>query len=215
MPEQETTAQKAVMFDPAQPIEVRLNTAAGIKSMSVRFPKNDEWIERAKKRRIVTTQLGRGRSVTQVADSDEIDLGFFHQLAVDKSDIEIDGTEATRIIEMLGAATAIDIAESGNMFVITLLVVGGRKTIHNLTIPSTPDIDRFRRAYVRQLELPANKRELRVNLDAAAQLYKNLSEGTEGYVGGSTIPITHQAAALLAAIEKLESLLEVEPEENF
>src|SRR5581483_5795353 len=155
MPEQETTAQKAVMFDPAQPIEVRLNTAAGIKSMSVRFPKNDEWIERAKKRRIVTTQLGRGRSVTQVADSDEIDLGFCHQLAVDKSDIEIDGTEATRIIEMLGAATAIDIAESGNMFVITLLVVGGRKTIHNLTIPSTPDIDRFRRAYVRQLELPA------------------------------------------------------------
>jgi len=53
------------------------------------------------------------------------------------------------------------------------------------------------------LDLPSNKQELTVNLAAAGALYQKLVESTEGHAG--EVPIIHQAAAVKAAIDALDT----------
>jgi hypothetical protein len=63
-------------FDAKRPITINLRTPGGVKAVRVRFPSDDEWIGRQRRRKVLVKQLGRGVSETTVANSEDVDAAL-------------------------------------------------------------------------------------------------------------------------------------------
>jgi len=189
------------MFDSQKEIHVQLRSAEGARTVKVRFPTDEEWIERQRRRKIIIKQLGRGVSETTIPNAEEVDAALFRKIRIDEGE-EVDAYEASRIIEQLSQAEVDDVVAEAGAFRVVLRVPGGT-TVHLLRMPSAKDVIEYRRNFARILDLPFNRQELTVNLAAAAELYRKLCQSTEGYAG--TVPIIHQAVAVKAAIDALEA----------
>jgi hypothetical protein len=199
-------------FDAGRPIQIKLQSAEGVKTITVRFPTDEEWIERQRRRKIIIKQLGRGMSETIIPDSEDIDADLLSRLRNGDGGAEVDGFEATRILEQLGEAEVDDVLPEAGAFRV-LMRVPGAITTHILRVPTAKEIIQYRRAFARVLDLPFNKQQLTVNMGTAAELYKKLSREIGGYAGD--VPIIHQAVAVKAAIDALESGLGVAEPANF
>ena len=189
------------MFDSQKEIRAQLRSAEGTRTVTVRFPTDEEWIERQRRRKIIIKQLGRGVSETTIPNAEEVDAALFRKIRTDEGE-EVDAYEASRIIEQLSQAEVDDVVAEAGAFRVVLRVPGGT-TVHLLRMPSAKDVIEYRRNFARILDLPFNRQELTVNLAAAAELYRKLCQSTEGYAG--TVPIIHQAVAVKAAIDALEA----------
>jgi hypothetical protein len=200
------------MFDAKQPITIHLRTPEGVKPVRVRFPADDEWIDRQKKRKVIVKQLGRGVSETTIPDSAEADAALLARIRVpEENALEVDAFEASRIIEQLSQADVDDVAQVGDGFRVTMRVLGGTVS-HALRMPSAKDVFEYRRGFARVLDLPYNRQELIINLAPAAALYEKLVDSTEGYAGD--VPIIHQAVAVKAAIDALDGAFEESSDPN-
>jgi hypothetical protein len=201
------------MFDATKPITMNLRTPEGVKTVRLRFPSDDEWAERQRRRKVIIKQLGRGISETVVPNSEDVDAALLAKIRAEEQDpVEIDPFEASRIIEQLSQAEVDDVVQDGDSFRITLRLLGGTVT-HVLAMPSAKDVFEYRRAFARILDLPFNKQELTINLAAAGALYKKLTRAAEGYAG--EVPIIHQAVAVKAAIDALDAGFQEERDPNF
>jgi hypothetical protein len=201
------------MFDAKQPITIHLRTPDGVKPVRVRFPTDEEWLDRQKKRKIIVKQLGRGVSETTIPDSAEADAALLAKIRVPEENApEVDAFEASRIIEQLSQADVDDVVQEGDAFRVTLRVLGGTVG-HVLRMPSAKDVFEYRRGFARVLDLPYNRQELIINLAPAAALFKKLLESSEGYSGD--VPITHQAVAVKAAIDALDAGFQEDRDPNF
>ena len=189
------------VFDSARQIQVQLCSAEGAKIVKVRFPTDEEWIDRQRRRKILIKQLGRGVSETTIPNAEEVDAALFRKIRLDDGE-EVDAYEASRIIEQLSLAEVDDVVVEGAGFRVLLRVPGGT-TAHLLRMPSAKDVIEYRRGFARILDLPFNRQELTVNLAAAGTLYQKLVQATEGYAGAA--PIIHQAVAVKAAIDALDA----------
>ena len=201
------------MFDATKPIAMNLRTPEGVKTVRLRFPSDDEWTERQRRRKVIIKQLGRGISETVVPNSEDVDAALLAKIRIEEQDaVEVDRFEASRIIEQLSQAEVDDVVQTGDAFRVTLRVLGGTVT-HVLAIPSAKDVFEYRRAFARILDLPFNKQELTINLAAAGALYKKLARSAEGYAG--EVPIIHQAVAVKAAIDALDAGFQEDRDPNF
>jgi hypothetical protein len=190
------------MFDAKQPITIHLRTPEGGKAVRVRFPTDEEWIDRQKNRKVIVKQLGRGVSETTIPDSAEADAALLAKIRLPEENApEVDAFEASRIIEQLSQADVDDVEQVGDAFRVTLRVLGGT-VAHILKMPSAKDVFEYRRGFARVLDLPYNRQELIINLAPAAALFKKLLESSEGYSG--EVPIIHQVVAVKAAIDALD-----------
>ena len=211
--------QNGIVFDGARQVEIRLRSAEGTRTVTVRFPTDEEWTERQRRRKVIIKQVGRGVSETVIPGSEEADGELLAKLRIGDGP-EVDGFEATRILEQLSQADVDDVIPEAGAFRVVTRVPGGLTT-HTLRMPSAKDVIEYRRAFARILDLPFNKQELTVNLAAAGNLYQKLCQGVEGYAGSngsspvSAVPIIHQAVAVRAAIDALEVGFEVNRPENF
>lgn len=193
---------KEAVFDAARPIAIYLRTPAGVKTVRVRFPTDEEWIDRQKKRKVIVKQLGRGVSETTIPDSQDADAALLAKIRVPEENApDVDAYEASRIIEQLSQAEVDDVVQVGDEFRVTLRVVGGT-VAHLLKMPSAKDVFEYRRGFARVLDLPYSRQELIINLAPAAALFKKLHESSEGYAGEA--PIIHQAVAVKAAIDAID-----------
>ena len=200
------------MFDAKQSITIHLRTPEGVKPVRVRFPSDDEWTERQKKRKVIVKQLGRGVSETTIPDSAEADAALLAKIRVPEENApEVDAFEASRIIEQLSQADVDDVVQEGDAFRVTLRVLGGTVT-HLLKMPSAKDVFDYRRGFARVLDLPYSRQELIINLAPAGTLFKKLLESFEGYAG--EVPIIHQAVAVKAAIDALDGAFEESSDPN-
>jgi hypothetical protein len=200
------------MFDAKQPITIHLRTPEGVKPVRVRFPTDDEWIDRQKKRKVIVKQLGRGVSETTIPDSAEADAALLVKIRVPEENApDVDAFEASRVIEQLSQADVDDVVQVGDGFRVTMRVLG-TTVCHMLHMPSAKDVFEYRRSFARVLDLPYNRQELIINLAPAAALYKKLVESTEGYAGD--VPIIHQAVAVKAAIDALDGAFEESSDPN-
>jgi hypothetical protein len=201
------------MFDATKPITMNLRTPEGVKTVRLRFPSDDEWTERQRRRKVIIKQLGRGISETVIPNSEDVDAALVAKIRAEEQDpVEVDPFEASRIVEQLSQAEVDDVVQAGDSFRITLRVLGGTVT-HVFAIPSAKDVLEYRRAFARILDLPFNKQELTINLTAAGTLYKKLVRATEGYAG--EVPIIHQAVAVKAAIDALDAAFQDDRDPNF
>ena len=64
------------VFDATRPITINLRTPGGVKTVRVRFPSDDEWITRQRRRKVLVKQLGRGISETTVANGEDVDAAL-------------------------------------------------------------------------------------------------------------------------------------------
>ncbi|MBI4909918.1 MAG: hypothetical protein HY820_40240 [Acidobacteria bacterium] len=195
--------QTIPVFDAARPIALQLRTSAGVKTIRVRFPSDEEWTERQRRRKVIIKQLGRGVSETIIANGEDADGALLAKIRVPEENApEVDAFEASRIVEQLSQAEVDDVVQAGDAFRVTLRVLGGTVT-HLLKMASAKDVTEYRRGFARVLDLPYNRQELTINLSAAGALYKKLITTAEGYAGDA--PIMHQAVAVKAAIDALDA----------
>ena len=204
-------SENRTVFDGSRQVEIKLQSAEGTKTVTVRFPTDEECVERQRRRKIIIKQLGRGISETVVPGSEDADAELLCKLRVGDG-TEVDGFEATRILEQLGQADVDDVLPEAGAFRVLVRVPGGT-TAHVLRMPSANDVIEYRRAFARILDLPFNKQELTVNLGAAGTLYQKLCQATEGYAGA--VPVIHQAVAVKAAIDALEAAFQEDRPSNF
>jgi len=195
--------QTIPVFDAARPIALQLRTSAGVKTIRVRFPSDEEWTERQRRRKVIIKQLGRGVSETIIANGEDADGALLAKIRVPEENApEVDAFEASRIIEQLSQAEVDDVVQAGDAFRVTLRVLGGIVT-HVLKMAAAKDVTEYRRGFARVLDLPYNRQELTINLAAAGALYKKLITTAEGYAGDA--PVMHQAVAVKAAIDALDA----------
>jgi len=194
------------MFDANQTISMNLRAPGGVKAIRVRFPSDEDWIERQRRRKVIIKQLGRGISETIIHQAEEADAALLAKIRVPEENApDVDAFEAGRIIEQLSQADVDDVGQEGDTFRVTMRVLGGTVT-HLLKMPSAKDVFDYRRGFARVLDLPYNRQELTINLGAAGALFKKLLESSEGYAG--EVPIIHQAVAVKAAIDALDGAFE-------
>lgn len=193
--------QTKAVFDAARPVTLKLRTPEGVKTIGVRFPTDEEWIERQRRRKVLIKQLGRGVSETVVSGGEDVDAALLAKIRQGEG-ADVDPFEASRVIDQLGQCDVDDVLQEGDAFRVTLRVVGGTVE-HALRMPSAKDVFDYRRAFARVLDLPYNRQELTVNLAAGGALYKKLASSTDGYAGEP--PIIHQAVAVRATIDALEA----------
>ena len=199
------------VFDATRPIAIHLRTPAGVKSVRVRFPTDEEWIDRQKKRKVIVKQLGRGVSETIIGNSEDADAALLAKIRVDEDGPDLDPFEASRAIEQLSQADVDDVVQEADAFRVTLRVLGGTAT-HLLKMPSAKDVFEYRRGFARVLDLPYNRQELIINLAPAGALFKKLLETSEGYAGD--VPVIHQAVAVKAAIDALDGMFQESGDPN-
>jgi hypothetical protein len=203
--------QTLVVFDASRPIAVNLRAPGGVKTVRVRFPSDDEWIERQRRRKVVIKQLGRGVSETIVGNGEDVDVALVAKIRSDPAP-EIDAFEAVKVVEQLSAAEVDDVVSEGDSFRVTTRVLGG-STSHVLNMPSAKDVFDYRRGFARVLDLPFGKQELTINIAPAGVLYKKLVSSSLGYAGD--VPIIHQAVAVKAAIDAMDNAFAEDRDVNF
>ena len=199
------------VFDATRPVAINLRTPDGVKTVRVRFPSDDEWAERQRRRKVIVKQLGRGISETIVPNGEDVDAALVAKIRTEDGP-EIDPFEAMKVIEQLSQADVDDVEPAGDSFRVTLRVLGATTT-HVLTTPSAKDVFDYRRGFARVLDLPYGRQELTINLSPAIALYKKLVTTTEGYAGD--VPVIHQAVAVKAAIDALDTAFQEDREASF
>ena len=80
-------------------------------------------------------------------------------------------------------------------------------------MPSAKDVFEYRRGFARVLDLPFGRQEITINIGPLRALYKKLVTTTEGYAGD--VPIIHQAVAVKAAIDALDTAFAEDRDANF
>ena len=174
------------VFDSTRPIAINLRTPGGVKTVRVRFPSDDEWIGRQRRRKVLVKQLGRGISETTVANGEDVDAALVAKIRAGEAP-EIDAFEAMKVVEQVSLAEVDDVIPDGDSFKVTLRVLGAT-TVHLLKMPSAKDVFEYRRGFARLLDLPFGRQEVTINIGSAATLYKKLVTATEGYAGeGCTV----------------------------
>ena len=166
-----------VVFDATVPVAMKLRTPDGLKTIRVRFPSDQEWVERQRRRKVVIKQLGRGVSETTVPNSEDVDAALLAKIRTEEEP-PVDPFEATRIIEQLGMTDVDDVVPVGGAYRVALRVLGGTTT-HLLKVPSAKQAMEYRRGFARILDLPFGKQEMTLYINVAGDLYDRLIEATE------------------------------------
>jgi hypothetical protein len=192
---------------------MKLRTPEGVKTIRVRFPSDDEWIERQRRRKVLVKQLGRGASETTVVNREDADASLLAKIRMEPEGPEVDAFEASKLIEELAQCDVDDVVPEGGGFRVTMRVLGGTTT-HLMKMPSAKDTFEYRRGFVRAVDLPFGRQEITVNIAPLATMYQKLAVSTEGYAE-NVVPIIHQAVAVRAAIDALDMAFAEDRDANF
>ncbi len=201
--------QNTCDFDATRPVAFQLPTPAGPKTVRVRFPTDDEWAERQRRRKVIIKNIGRNITETTLPASEEIDAALLAKIREEGP--EVDQYEAAKLIDELSYCVVDDVAAVTDGYRIALRVPGAMPVIL-LRMPSAKDVAEYRRGFARLLDLPFGKQELTLNLRVAGELFKKLVIATEGYAGD--VPIVHQSVAVKAAIDAMENAFAEDREAN-
>lgn len=201
-----------IVFDSNRPITLRLRKPNETVAVKVRFPSDDEWLERQRRRKVIVKQLGRGQSETTIPNGEDVDAALFAKIRTDETQLDLDSFDCQKLLEQLSVADVEDVTQIGDTYVIAMRVLGGSVT-HTLKMPSTKDVSGYRRSFARVVDLPYGKQELTLNLRAAADLYAKLAEPPVGYA--TPVPVIHQAVAVKAAVDALDTFFQDGSDVNF
>jgi len=190
-----------IMFDTNRELELTIPSPDGGKTVAVRFPTDDQWIERMRKLRTVVRTIGRGKTSTEIENSEEVDSDLVNAVRINADGPALDGAEASAVIDRISRADADEAEREGSEYRIRLRVPGA-VTLHRLRMPSQKEILDYRRSAVSVLD-GRRRQEIRINLRAAGDLYDKLKTGLEGYAGD--VPIVHKSAVVSELLATLRN----------
>ena len=206
---------KELLFDAAQPIGVTLLSAGEQKKFSVRFPSDEEWIDRQRSRKLVTQDLGNGRSKRSVPDAESGDASLLKEIIQGESN-GFDAYEAAAVIEQLEQAevVGIDADAESKSFRVSLKVPGAVVTTHSLRMPTLKQLAVYSRNVTSFVDCRFGKSEMTVNLNVSAELYDEHRSGDpQGYVVAD-IPAIHKHAVVGAVAAECRQM-QARAAENF
>ncbi|MBN1567933.1 MAG: hypothetical protein JXA73_08795 [Acidobacteria bacterium] len=208
----ETTKEAPVLFDANKPITLKTFGLSGIKPITLRFPSDDEWLERASRRKTIIEFTPTGDSISTVLEPDEEEIELLKNLAIDALPEEIDAHEAGRLIDQLEFTLHENPGEviQGDQLHI-ILRVPGAVTTHKFRMPSSKELNNYDRKLHDQQPYGKKKISSVRNLPFLRDLYGKMILESSGYSGGT--PIIHQADALFLAFINLKQ--EIDSTKNF
>jgi hypothetical protein len=174
-------------------------TPDGIKVVKVKFPSDDDWIERGIRRPLIKRTI-EGKTQWVQPDPDDDDLELFNRLC-DHKDLQVDEYDACRIVDDLMTAEIVEepVLEAGS-YKILLKVLPPLEssqwpiTTHILRMPTSKDRLKYEKT---TMPFTKGNREIHpTSFEPKAEIYKDLCTKTIGYVGGP--PIVHMWAVINA-----------------
>jgi hypothetical protein len=168
--------------------------------ISMRWPNDEEWAERHRKRKIVIRNIGRGISETDI-DSGEADLKMYKAARVNGAP-DLTAAEASLVIKLMERTEVTDVALNGEEGIVTMMVPGGQVT-HRLQLPTADQVARMQKQAAHLLSAPHNTSQLRIFLEPTAKLWDECKGVSEDYIG--TIPALHKDAAIRAVVEQINA----------
>ena len=188
------------MFDTTAEIELAMRLESGAKSVLVRWPSDEEWAERSKKRKIIIQRLGRGVTETKPPEPGDADLALYGKIALNGTPALTKG-EAFQVAETLSTCTITNVEIDGDYATVEMIVLTG-PVRHTLKIPSADQVVAFRRSGFRLLDQPFNRQEITLFLDPGGKLWDTCGGKSEDYQG--PVPVIQKDAAVRAVIDCIE-----------
>lgn len=188
------------MFDSSAGFTGPLRREAGTETVKVRFPSDDEWVERSRAWHVNISRLGRGVSETSVENL-KADLDLYRKIR-DESSPDLVAEEAAKIIEVITRCEVINCTLGLDEAIVDMIVTGGQRVKHTLRLPTTAEVTTFKRTSARVMDLPHGRQQVRNNIHAGATLFEKCTRGHEGYANG--VPIAHRDSAMRAVIDACE-----------
>ena len=132
----------APVFDATRPVAINLRGPDGVKTVRVRFPSDDEWAERQRRRKVIVKQLGRGISETTTPSGEDIDAAMLAKIRTEEEP-QVDAYEAQKVVEQLAICEVDDVVLAGDAYRVSLRVLGATTTVL-LKMPSAKDVSQYR-----------------------------------------------------------------------
>jgi hypothetical protein len=193
------------MFDSSQPFPVKI--FSGVERVeSLRYPTDEELIDRSKRLRSVRRNLGRGRAQWDTVNNEAVNADLFEKLRSANGDAaHYDAAEAAKFVDKLLEWDLVSSRRDGDQFEIELAVTSRRhKVKHVLRMPTQRQMADFSKATYRSTDTKGGL-EMRVLVEPSGRLWENLHVSTEGYANGH-VPISHKQHAISEAIELIAQL---------
>ena len=183
------------------------------KVASVRFPTDDEWILRSRRRKVITRNLGRGRTQSDTIGAEEVDLEIYAAIRLEGS-CDLDGAECMQLLDRVGSCEVLDYEHEGNGVAVSLLLPGDTEATHRLRVPTAKEVLDYNRGLAKVTTLSNGRDQIAIDITAAGRLWDALRLDHTGYDG--PVPIVHKVHAIRAAVEASENMVFDEgPSANF
>jgi hypothetical protein len=178
--------------------------------IAVKFPNDEQWDKRIRKRKVQIHRLGRGASETDV-DSEEADLALYNEIRENGSP-DLDGPEAVKIINAVSRCDVKSVELDGSEGIVTLVVPRATVT-HRLRIPTAKEVQTLQKSAFRLIEQQYGRQEMRFNVMAGAALWDACKVQVEGYLNG--VPALHKDMAIRAVIDRVDQETQMDSGEDF
>ena len=196
------------MFDSTSEIAFPFRTAQGKVEIVMRWPSDEEWYEQVRRRKVLVTDLGRGRSEMRVDFGDGY-LWLFEKIKQNGAPV-LTQSEAKKVFEIVGKCDVASVAIEGDEAIVDMQVLGGIVR-HRLRLPTVDQVDTLNLA-TRVIDLPYGKKEYRMRLESAARLWDEIGGRSTDYVG--PVPAPHKDAAVRAVVAHINNELSASNDES-
>lgn len=189
------------MFNTASQIVTSIRRSDGEKPITMRWPTDEEWIQRQRGWFLYVTRLGRGVSENTV-DSEKADAALYNSIRLADSP-DLSPLEASKLIQTLTECSIMNVTLGADDALVEMRVLNNEPVTHRLTLPTTADVMQFRRSSMRSLDLPHGRQQMRLNLQPGLEMYNRCHVESTGYANG--VPVIHKDAAIRAVIDACET----------
>ena len=197
--------KKPKAFDIEQPLKAKIVRPEGDVIVTLRFPNDNEWIERSRRRKTRSRNLGNGKtqSIPQLPDPHDTEL--VNSLIIGEGAVA-DEYEAKRVLDYMSTtAVDADIVREGANLKIPLRIFGCQTT-HIIRVPTEREKGEFVQASGIPTISQGSIETYGFNLGGAADLYAKLRKEVIGYTG--SVSVVHALAVISAAFEFIDQEIE-------
>lgn len=189
-------------FDTGAVITVPLISGTRM-DVSVRWPSDAQWTEKARRVRIVEREIGRGKTDREVVGAEDACAALYAAIKTEGAP-DLDPFEARAVIDQIESSEVASIEREGDTFTVVIEAHGCELT-HQVATPTQRQIHEFNRARLKSV--PTQRaREIRFDLAPAGVLYDAISKGATGYA--AAIPLPHKFAVVTELLEEIERELQ-------
>jgi hypothetical protein len=202
------------MFDSNSEFPVVI-LSGGEKECRMKWPSDADWCSAARRRRVLESSLGNGKSQSRVLGAEAAYADLFVRCRVDTAGPQFDEAEAVAVISKLERCKVISCEREGNAFRVTMRAYSGRmiyegqmadvyqRVVHLIKMPMQADTLQFSRDSVPPSRDSRNAREIRSYLEPVGPFWAKIGTAEAGYAEGSVVPIVHKDSAINALLEEL------------